>query len=290
LFAKKGWHAAIGTVITDTGSGAIVLPYNRARRNISEVPDKQEDSLECGDYIAVTKDNGDTWIHQRMIILPNKASLRGSTHGASPGIILKHGPKQGRLIAPARYATKPDEDIDTLQNHHYNCTIFSDNDGKTWHTSGPVQVGTGEGCLAELSDGRIYYNSRAYFLDGKRRIAWSYDGGETFGDFGEDKSLLEPRGGCSAGMAGYHGTLSGGKDMIVFSNPASNKRERLTARLSYDGGKTWPVSKVIHEGPAAYSSIALSKEGRIFVLYENGDDHPYERISFAMFNLEWLTH
>jgi len=86
------------------------------------------------------------------------------------------------LIAPAQFALIANEEIETLQRHHYNCAIYSDDGGRTWHTSEPVQDGTGEGCLAELSDGRIYYNSRAYFLDGWRRIAWSYDGGETFSD------------------------------------------------------------------------------------------------------------
>ena len=38
-------------------------------------------------------------------------------------------------------------------------------------------TGTGEGTLAELSDGRIYYNSRSHMsIDHKRRIAWSLDG------------------------------------------------------------------------------------------------------------------
>ena len=178
--------------------------------------------------------------------------------------------------------------LETLQNHHYNCTIFSDDHGETWQTAGTVQVGTGEGCLAELRDGTIYYNSRAYFLDGKRRIARSYDGGETFGDFAVDETLIEPRGGCSAGMASYPRNLSGGDDIIIFSNPASPQREKFTVRLSRDGGKTWPVSKVIHEGPAAYSSLTVSPDGIIFVLFENGEKNPYEKISLARFSMQWL--
>ena len=118
-----------------------------------------------------------------MRIAPNGDGCCGSTHGASAGITLQYGKKKGRLIAPARFATKPDEELETLQKYHYNCTIYSDDHGQTWQTGGKVQVGTGEGCIAELSDGTIYYNSRAYFLDGKRRIAWSNDGGETFEEF-----------------------------------------------------------------------------------------------------------
>jgi sialidase-1 len=186
---------------------------------------------------------------------------------------------------------KPGEELETLQKYHYNCAIFSDDDGDTWNVSQGVQVGTGEGCLVELSDGRIYYNSRAYFLDGKRRVAWSYDGGETFTDFSIDDELTEPvNGGCNAGMALYPPDLSDGKDIILFSNPAGKRRERLSVRLSRDGGKTWPISKVIYDGPAAYSTIAVSKKGTIYVLYENGKKHPYEKISLARFNLKWLEN
>ena len=146
-----------------------------------------------------------------------------------------------------------------------------------------------EGCIAELSDGTIYYNSRAYFMDGKRRVAYSYDGGETFDDFRVDETLIEPMGGCSAGLVRYPFNCSEGRDVIIFSNPASAQREKFTVRLSYDGGKTWPVSKVIHDGPAAYSSMAVSEDGIVFVLYENGEKSPYEKISLARFSLHWLA-
>jgi sialidase-1 len=91
-------------------------------------------------------------------------------------------------------------------------------------------------------------------------------------------------------MAGFPKRLSGGKDLILFSNPASDERKKLTVHLSRDGGRTWPVSKVIHEGPAAYSSMAVSADGTIFVLYENGERYPYEKISMARFQLEWLAN
>ena len=251
----------------------------------------EDSSLESGDFMAISRDEGKTWIHERMIINPDDAGYRGHSHGSSPGVALCSGPHHGRLLAPARFQHKPGEELDTLQNHHYNCTLYSDDHGKTWQTGGPVQVGTGEGCLAELSDGTIYYNSRAYFLDGKRRIACSYDGGETFEDFVVDDTLIEPTGGgCNAGMASFPKRLSAGKDLIYFSNPASDERKKLTVRLSRDGGRTWPVSKVIHEGPAAYSSMAVSVDGTIFILYENGEKHPYEKISMARFNLKWLTN
>jgi len=63
----------------------------------------------------------------------------------------------------------------------------------------------------------------------------------------------------------------------------------MTVRLSRDGGRTWPVARLLHEGPAAYSSLAVLRDKTIGLLYERGEAQPYERIAFARFNLRWLT-
>ncbi|MGH9837977.1 MAG: hypothetical protein ACREEM_04260 [Blastocatellia bacterium] len=76
---------------------------------------------------------------------------------------------------------------------------------------------------------------------------------------------------------------------ILFSNPADAKnRVRLTVRASFDRAQSWPVARVIHDGPADYSTMAVLPDGTIGLLYERGDKSPYEKISFARFNLEWL--
>ena len=63
----------------------------------------------------------------------------------------------------------------------------------------------------------------------------------------------------------------------------------MTVRLSYDEGSTWAVSRALHEGPAAYSSLVVLPDRTIGLLFERGDRSPYERITFARFTLEWLT-
>ena len=62
----------------------------------------------------------------------------------------------------------------------------------------------------------------------------------------------------------------------------------MTVRLSYDEGKTWPVSRLLHDGPSAYSCLAVLPEGDIGCLYEGGKTK-YGEIVFARFSLEWLT-
>jgi len=61
------------------------------------------------------------------------------------------------------------------------------------------------------------------------------------------------------------------KGRVLFSNPAATTRSRMNHRLSTDGGHTWTASQVIHEGPAAYSSLAIPARNAIGLLYELGE-------------------
>ena len=63
----------------------------------------------------------------------------------------------------------------------------------------------------------------------------------------------------------------------------------MTVRLSYDEGLTWAVSRVLHDGPSAYSTLAVLPDQSIGVLFEQGEKSPYEKITFARFTLAWLT-
>jgi len=58
-----------------------------------------------------------------------------------------------------------------------------------------------------------------------------------------------------------------------------------TVRLSEDGGRSWPVSRVVHAGSFAYSCLTVMDDGSIGLLYERDG---YGKITFARFNLDWL--
>ena len=66
-------------------------------------------------------------------------------------------------------------------------------------------------------------------------------------------------------------------------------RKKLTVRLSYDDGQTWPIARLIHAGPAAYSVPARLPDGMIGLLYECGEQHRYECIRFSRFSMKWLA-
>ena len=72
---------------------------------------------------------------------------------------------------------------------------------------------------------------------------------------------------------------------LVFSNPASERRERMTVRLSRDEGQSWETLQVLHQGPSAYSALAVLKNDTVLCLYERGGQSPYESIRLARFPL-----
>jgi sialidase-1 len=86
-----------------------------------------------------------------------------------------------------------------------------------------------------------------------------------------------------------------GRDVFLYSNAdtPSHKRERMTVWASCDGGKTWPVKRLVYEGPSAYSSLVAgrpgtSSEGWVYLLFEGGKKREYEGAYVARFNLAWL--
>jgi sialidase-1 len=112
-----------------------------------------------------------------------------------------------------------------------------------------------------------------------RGLAVSDDGGLTWSPMRYEPALPEPEGGCQGSMI----ALPNGR--LLFSNPASSLRERMTIHTSDDSGVTWAELAVLHAGPAAYSSLALLPDGYAACLYECGDEHPYQTITFQCFTL-----
>ncbi|MCA9068481.1 MAG: exo-alpha-sialidase, partial [Planctomycetaceae bacterium] len=80
-----------------------------------------------------------------------------------------------------------------------------------------------------------------------------------------------------------------GKDILVYSNCDSPKgRTHGTVWASFDGGKTWPVKRLVHKESFAYSSLTAGQpdtpgEGTIFLHFESGGGS-----KVARFNLSWL--
>jgi len=262
-----------------------------------------------GPYLWRSRDQGKTWERETIVVKPNSVghgapdSVPANTGCSESGVTLRYGKHKGRLLMPARVQPPEGNNDQEWWPYNYNMAIYSDDRGKTWQSSGPVQNGTGEGTLAELSDGAIYYNSRSHMsIDHRRRIAWSYDGGHMWTDWRVCKHLYEvgepfyfkygtkPSYGCNAGLVRMPLECTDGKDVLLFSAPddPGGTRVRMTVWASFDRGETWPVKRLVYEGPSAYSSLAAGPDGMVYLLFERGQKKLYESVAVARFNLEWL--
>ncbi len=256
-----------------------------------------------------SRDHGKTWNAEEVTIRPNSLGHVPSMHMNEHGITLKQGKYAGRLIRPSRwYGSGNGREF---WDEHYTNAIYSDDGGKTWQAGEPFPAyGAGEAAIAELSGGTLYYNSRRHkSTDGlnprRRYIAYSYDGGQTWEDLWIDEDLPDGAQHTDYGlMAGLVRLPVEGHDILLFSNidvPADKKDEDVPFELrtsrrfngtvwaSFDGGKTWPVKRVVDKGSFAYSSLTAGRagtpsEGLIYLFYESDGGG-----KMARFNLAWLT-
>ena len=242
-----------------------------------------------------SKDDGKSWQKFEVKIYPDTRGNIPSMHMNENGITLRHGKNAGRLIRAARHygkANYPKEHWPT----HYTTAIYSDDHGKTWKTSKPFsEMGTGEAGIAELADGRLYYNSRSHWNAKKpplrRREAWSSDGGETWYDWKIVNVLpdgpQDTNYGCFAGLVRLPVV---DQDILLYSNCDSpSGRNTGTVWVSFDGAKTWPLKRILWKGAFQYSSLSVgrhntSSEGWIYIHFEGR----LPQSNVGRFNLSWL--
>jgi sialidase-1 len=268
LFSRdqEAWMNPVPVI--DSKNGTILLLVNRVSR-YGEDEDKGKGVTEV--WLLKSKDEGATWSK------PENITPETGQIALGPGIGIRM--KSGRLVVPV-----------------YDGVVYSDDDGVTWAhgniTTGPVS----ECQVVELTDGSLMLNTRGYPY---RTVVISNDSGESWGTPVKDYTLTDSElyGGCQASLIRYTRKDEGyDKTRLLFSHPADTAyRFNLLVRMSYDEGKTWPVSKLIKKGTAAYSCLTIFPDGSIGVIYETGNcnnDFPeyYANLSFARFNIEWLTN
>jgi len=163
---------------------------------------------------------------------------------------------------------------------------YSKDGGQTWTVSGlgPKTNGA-ENAIVQLNDGSIMLNARAMDQSDYRTVYTTPDLGKTWIEHSTNsKVLIEP--GCHGSLYKHTYTLNGEKkSILVFSNPNSaKKRERMTIKVSFDEGMTWPEEYwiMLDEERSAYSSITSVDEQTIGILYEGSQAHmTFQKIALS---------
>lgn len=258
----------------DTGAIHLLMTHNLGTDREPEIIEQTSTGTRTV-WVTTSHDDGQSWSTP----LENTDTTKQPdwtwyATGPGNGIQLENG----RLLIPCDH-------IEAVTKRYYSHVIYSDDHGASWHLGGSTLHDlVNECCVVELSDGTVVLNMRNY--DRKkttRQIAQSADGGLTWSAQTHDKTLIEPI--CQAALVRYPDT----DDRLIFSNPASREsRTDMTVRYSPDGGRSWPIAKLLHNGPAAYSSLTVLNDLNICCLYESGDQTAYEQITMARFNLDWL--
>ena len=263
--------------VVDQESGTIWLPFCRDNNDV---------------LITYSSDDGRTWAKPREITSDVKLpSWTWYATGPGVGIQMQSGRYKGRMVIPC------DHRETATGKFMYSHAFYSDDRGKTWTLGGTVGLHTDESQVVELIDGRLLLNIRNYWgrdgkrpeRGGRRALAYSENGGESWSEATFDSALIEPM--CQASFVRYSRATGGkGRNRLLFSNPAHrSERVKMTVRLSYDEGKTWPVARQLHEGPSSYSCLTVLPDGAIGCIYEGGEDSRRQWLRFARFTLSWLT-
>ena len=183
----------------------------------------------------------------------------------------------GKLVFAAQHT---DYDNGRTPN---SCIIWSEDHGKTWQVSSPAWPQTTEAQVAELPDGSLMLNMRDN-RGGSRSVAVSHDMGRTWVEHPSSRSALrEPV--CMASLISVPAAKNSlGKDILLFSNPDSDKhRHRMTIKASLDGGLTWNGGIMLdEEGSWGYSCLTLVDADTVGILYESS----VANITFQAVSLE----
>jgi len=265
----------------ETGTIWLLLTWNRGDDAESRIiAQTSRDTRRV--FVVHSTDDGLTWTKPAEITGDAKAThWTWYATGPGAGIQIERGPHRGRLLIPCDH-------IEAGTKRYYSHVILSDDHGTTWKLGGSSPQDQVNECeVVELTNDRLMLNMRNYDRAQRtRQTAVSPDGGLTWTDQRHAPELVEPI--CQASIRRFSWPEAGKPGVLLFSNPASTKRERMTIRLSRDEAKTWPISRMIWAGPAAYSCLVVLPGRAVGCLYESGEKSPYEKIVLARFPLSWL--
>ena len=226
------------------------------------------------DY-SYSDDDGVTWTSRRITSMIKNPAWGGLFAASGQGIQLTSGPYAGRLVQ--QYVVE-------YNGGEYAASAYSDDDGATWQMGQLVGPNMNENKVVQLANGNLMLNVRSAPY---RMEAISTDGGATWSKPTADTQLPDPSDNGSIIRVAPNAPASDPTShmLLLSNNDSTTDRANLIVRMSCDDGKTWPISRVVDSGDAAYSTLTRLPNGRFGLLFERGD---YQAISYTSFDLNWL--
>lgn len=228
--------------VYDAKTRTVTVVFQRYPAGVKErqpnIPDGWDDEKCIRNFMIQSRNGGSSWTKPQEITKTTKrpSGVDIMASGPNAGTQLKSGAHKGRLVIPMNEGP--------FGKWVISC-IYSDDGGKSWKLGQPTANMKGmvnETSIAETDNGGVVMVARHWGAGNCRRIAWSQDGGETWGQVEDAPELF-----CDStqnSLMTY--SLSdqpayGGKSRILFSGPSAGRRIKGQVAMSYDNGKTWPV-------------------------------------------------
>lgn len=281
LFTKDEGSCNNPTAVADLINGrvSIIMSYNDSKYAREGVSKEHEAIDEWGErrvFLNWSDDDGLTWNNEQDVtkeLLPRNYTWDAIGPGA--GIQLRYGAKAGRLIIPA-----------------LGRNLFSDNHGISWQSQ-PIRSGTSEGTIIQLCNGDLLRNDRgesgAFRARRRRQVSVSTNYGNSWSSWKSNEELLDPL--CQASLLRYNDSYP---QRLLFLNPATTlngivNRKKMSVRISYDDGLSWPVERQLDGNNGGYSSMAKTEDGQVASLQESRtNNNTAYSIKFRRFNLAWI--
>jgi sialidase-1 len=251
--------------VVDRSSGDIVLPFCKDNQQV---------------FVCRSSDDGLTWSDPADVSSQTR-DPSWSYVGSGPG----HGIQlhSGRLLIPAWADESPGPVTWRAPGANWgkvqtSYAFYSDDGGHSWQRGQKMDHDATDECEAvEVAD-RVYMTLRNRRDTHLRGYAWSDNGGQSWSPVAFDEALPEQS--CQGSVIRLDASS------VLIANAASTmSRAALTVRRSNDGCRSWPHSRVLYPGSAAYCDLTVTTTGEVLCLFEA--DH-YTSLQLARFLPAWL--
>ncbi len=246
---------------------------------------------DCRAYVQFSTDEAQSWSKPQLVI-------------AAPGYFVMNNDRviqlsTGRLVAPVAFhrSRNTQDNGHAFDSRAIDFWYLSDDEGRTWRESDswwalPVVSHSGlqEPGVVELANGEIFSWSRTD--QGVQYSCTSTNNGKTW-SAPAPSSLQSPTSPASLKR------LPDSPDLLAIYNDHSGqftfpngKRTPLVAAISSDGGRSWPVRKIIEADPDGwycYTAIHFTGDS-VLLAYCAGDSKigGLNRLRIRRLSLSWL--